>query len=510
MLSDSRYDYDMSQDLIKGFSCGFRIPFCGPVDHAYHPRNHPSVLNNYIYVQQMIASECALGRVAGPFVCPPFDNFMVSPLGLVPKKEAGAFRLIHDLSFPKGDSVNFGIPRECCSVAYEDFDYVVSMLAQVGQGCYIAKADIESAFRIIPIHPLDYHLLGFMMDNQYFYDRCLPMGCAVSCRLFENFSCAVQWILTKLFHVGAMSHILDDFMFLSHSKDTCQCYLDSFMSLARFVGIPVKHSKTVSPATCVTVHGIEVDTELMEARLPRDKLDDALNLVTRFARRKKVTLRELQSLIGTLNFACKVIVPGRPFLRRLIDLTIGISRPNFHIRLNNEARLDLAAWLIFLQSFNGVSVLLDEHWISSEKLELFTDASNHGFAGVLKGKWFQGGWPSSWEQKHITIKEFFPIVLALKMWSSHLRDRRLLILCDNQSVVCIINSQSSRDSSLMSLVRMMTVTIMQFNIVIRAKHVPGKHNVVADMLSRFQDSPQIIRKFGLDTVPSVIPLDLLP
>ena len=50
------------------------------------------------------------------------------------------------------------------------------MLAQVGQGCYIAKADIESAFRIIQIHPLDYHLLGFMMDNQYFYGRYLPCG----------------------------------------------------------------------------------------------------------------------------------------------------------------------------------------------------------------------------------------------------------------------------------------------------------------------------------------------
>ena len=58
---------------------------------------------------------------------------------------------------------------------------------------------------------------------------------------------------------------------------------------------------------------------------------------------------------------------------------------------------------------------LNEHWISSEKLELFTDASNLGFAGVLKGKWFQGSWPCSWEQKHITIKELFPIVLALKM-----------------------------------------------------------------------------------------------
>ena len=103
MLSDSRYDYELSQDLVEGFSYGFRIPFCGPVDHAYHPRNHPSVLNNsmYMYVQQMIASEYALGRVAGPFICPPFDNFMVSPLGLVPKKEADAFRIIHICRFPK-------------------------------------------------------------------------------------------------------------------------------------------------------------------------------------------------------------------------------------------------------------------------------------------------------------------------------------------------------------------------------------------------------------------------
>ena len=112
----------------------------------------------------------------------------------------------------------------------------------MGRGCYIAKADIESAFWILPISPLDYHLLGSMIENQYFYDKCLPMGCSVSWKLFEEFSCAIQWILTNLFQVETMSHILDDFMFLSHSRATCQSYLDSFMSLASLVSIPVKHS----------------------------------------------------------------------------------------------------------------------------------------------------------------------------------------------------------------------------------------------------------------------------
>ena len=121
----------------------------------------------------------------------------------------------------------------------------------------------------------------------------------------------------------------------------------------------------------------------MEARLLQDKLEDAINLVRSFARRKKVTLRELQSLIGMLNFACKIILPGRPFLRRLIDLAIGISRPNFHIRLNNEARLDLATWLIFLECFNRVLVLLNKNWLSSEKLELFTASS---FCWCIEGE----------------------------------------------------------------------------------------------------------------------------
>ena len=112
-------------------------------------------------------------------------------------------------------------------------------------------------------------------------------------------------------------------------------------------------------------------------------------------RRKKVTLRELQSLIGTLNFASKVV--GRcPFLRRLIDLTNCVVKPHFHICLGQEACLDLAAKSMFLENYNGTSFLINDQWQSSEKLELFTDASGLGFAGTLTGQWFQGYWPPLW------------------------------------------------------------------------------------------------------------------
>ena len=86
--------------------------------------------------------------------------------------------------------------------------------------------------------------------------------------------------------------------------------------------------KTMGPATTLAFAGIKLDSIQMEARLPPDKLAKCGQLISIFLLRKKVTLHEIQVLTGLLNFACSVIVPGRAFLRRLIDLTIGIKAPH--------------------------------------------------------------------------------------------------------------------------------------------------------------------------------------
>jgi hypothetical protein len=100
--------------------------------------------------------------------------------------------------------------------------------------------------------------------------------------------------------------------------------------------------------------------------------------------RRKVTLRELQSLIGLLSFACCVVQPDRTFLRRLIDRTKGIQQPHVHIGLNKDSRLDIAAWLLFIEHFNGKTMLLKQIWISANKLHLYTDASGSlGFEEIF-------------------------------------------------------------------------------------------------------------------------------
>jgi len=96
--------------------------------------------------------------------------------------------------------------------------------------------------------------------------------------------------------------------------------------LRSYLGIPMAPEKTVSPSTTLAFVCIELDTVAVEARLPLEKLEKCRDLISSFLRRRKVTLKEVQSLAGLLNFACAVVLPGRAFLRRLIDLTIGVKR----------------------------------------------------------------------------------------------------------------------------------------------------------------------------------------
>ena len=112
--------------LLQGLEYGFRIPFEGPLP-PLSVRNHNSVLSNPEVVSEMIDKEIAMGRVAGPFPSPPLINFHTSPLGLVAKKEPGKYRIIHDLSFPEGQSVNSGIPPQCTKVHYQNLDDAITM-----------------------------------------------------------------------------------------------------------------------------------------------------------------------------------------------------------------------------------------------------------------------------------------------------------------------------------------------------------------------------------------------
>ena len=147
------------------------------------------------------------------------------------------------------------------------------------------------------------------------------MGCSQSCKIFERFSDAIQWILDKKFSIKTVK-LLDDFLFVETSKDLCQIALSTFKRICEQVAIPIAEKKTTGPSNCLVFLGIELDTVAMQAPLPGDKLSLYKDEIVNTLDKNKVMLRDLQSVIGRLQFATSVVSGGRPFLRRLYDLTI--------------------------------------------------------------------------------------------------------------------------------------------------------------------------------------------
>lgn len=506
------YDDHLKTFLYEGFKQGFKIQYQGPRQQRFC-KNLLSVQQHENIVAEKLQKEVSLGRIAGPFNFLPFSNLQCSPIGIVPKKEINEFRLIHHLSYPDGASINDFIPDELCSVSYTTVDDAIKQIKKLGKSCLLAKTDIASAFRILPVHPDDHELLGIQFNGDFYYDKCLPMGCSISCSIFETFSTALQWIACTKFGVPTMLHILDDFLFLGPPDSSiCKLALHQFMSMCDVLGVPIKGEKTEGPSTTLIFLGIELDTVNMEARLPEEKIVKIQNALHSAKRRKKMTLRELQSLIGLLNFACCVVVPGRAFLRRLIALTRGVSKPHFRIRMNSQARLDLNAWCEFIDNFNGKSMFINDDWQNSHKLNLYTDAAGKfGYGAVFGTKWFYGTWEdlSLQQDYNITFKELFPIVIAVETWGQALANQSILFHSDNIAVVEIINKISSKDTSVMCLVRRLVLACLRHNILFQAEHIPGKINTLPDLLSRLQVQKFLGLAPYMDRFPTTVPKQYL-
>ena len=258
--------------LSKVFPIGFRIPFEGTLPKLTN-HNFPSIHEQPEIASNKIQEEIDKGRIAGPFDERPLANFVVSPICLVPKKTPGKFRIIHHLSYPHGSSINEGISKYFTPVKYHTVDNALQVICQLGRGCLLAKTDVESAFRLIPVHHKDYHLLGFTFKGRYYYDKMLAMGLSTSCKVFEYLSTAIQWIATSKGEIENMVHIVDDFLILASSKANCANQLRTFQIICEKIGVSLAPEKTEGPSQCIKFAGIELGTVLMEARLPQEKLE---------------------------------------------------------------------------------------------------------------------------------------------------------------------------------------------------------------------------------------------
>jgi len=259
--------------FMQGISQGFRIGFDYTMTHLRSAKKNMNSTKEHPHiVQEYLRKEVIEGRVAGPFRKELVPHVHVNRFGMIPKShQPGKWQLIVNLSFPHTRSINDGIPKELCSISYVTIDDAINRILTLGPGSLLAKIDIKSAFRLIPVHPADRHLIAMHWDDWIFIDTCLPFGLRSAPKLFNLMADMLTWILREQ-DIIFVIHNLDDFLTIGPpGSSECSFNLNTIVKVCNALGIPLALEKVAGPATSLEFLGIALDTHRMEARLPADK-----------------------------------------------------------------------------------------------------------------------------------------------------------------------------------------------------------------------------------------------
>ena len=475
-----------------------------------------------------------LGRVAGLFSRIPYDNYIQSPVGLVPKA-GGKTRMIFHLSFnfseeETGRSLNACTPRSLCTVKYNDLDAAVHdclrLVQQYGGDfelmnsgtsdgdddersiIFLGKTDLSAAFRVLPLKIKCLKWLIFKAEDpgdgvmKFFVEKCLPFGASISCLHYQHFSNALKFLLSRqTAHLPgrgkAITNYLDDFLFIALFKWVCNQLIRSFLHLCAELRIPVTINKTEWAAPCMVFLGILLNGRNLTISVPLDKQEKALHLLNDLSGKKHATIKELQVLTGYLNFLTKTIVPGRTFTRRMYNKFADTGLKQFHhVKLDQEFRFDCELWRTFLTHSRNIAVCrpMVDFSYTRQALEIcfFSDASANkelGVGAVYNTHWLFTKWEKAFIQEckpSIEYLQLYGMTAALLTWGRYLRNRRVTIFCNNTAVVDMVNNCASSCKNCMYLLRLIMLDNLTYNRRIFVSYIKSADNDLSDVLSHLQ------------------------
>lgn len=291
----------------------------------------------------------------------------------------------------------------------------------------------------------------------FFVDLALPFGLRSAPFIFTAVADMVEWMLVNNHGVDFLCHYLDDFLTLGPPASlVCSDNLRSCIQLCAELGLPLNPDKLEGPSICLTILGIELDSVALQARLTENKRVRIVALLEAWSSKQVCKRKELESLIGHLHHAYKIAQQGRTFLCRMIDLLCAFRRDDHppYGSTRSFFRLDLAWWQESFHSWDGLSFFLTPNWAPLPDVHVSSDAAGAlGYGVIFNGHWFFGSWTESQHPLSIAYKEFFPIMVAAHVWGSQWVARRIEFLSDNESVVAVLKSGTSKDRNLMVLLR---------------------------------------------------------
>ena len=309
------------------------------------------------------------------------------------------------------------------------------------------------------------------------------MGMRTAPYIAQRITNAIRYIHQQMEYY--LLNYVDNFVGAELAEKVWQAY-EFLTKLLNELWIDTSPEKLVPPTSRIEFLGVTLDSQMLTMEIPQDKIEDTKQELDTWLYKTKATRKEIESLVGKLQFMGKCIKPGRIFIARLINWIRGLPRKGYNT-IPLEARRDMAWWGRYLQHFNGVSII----WMHNNPevdTVIATDASKRGFGGIAGQEYFKGRFPGEWHDRNIAELEIRAVVVALKIWGPKLEGQYFWVHVDNEAVATVLNSGAARDPMLQGALREVAMMAAKHQFILKAKHISGISNRIPDWLSRWHET----------------------
>ena len=447
------------------------------------PENQEGVRNHPQEIEQYLKKEIESSSIIGPFLHNLFGpEARFSPLDTRPKKDTDELRVILNLSYPyKGNSMNSSINKEVYAenedidLRYPTVEDLAKIVRKKGTGSKIFIWDLSKAYRQLYMCPADILYLGYMFNGRIYFDVPLSMGSSSSAFCCQRMTNAITYIYNEFSYEDV--NYLDDLGAAESAEKAEEAY-DCLGWLLDVIGIKESKGKAKPPAVICIFLGILFNTLTMTLQITPDRMKEILLILEEWMTKKYYNLKDLQCLLGKLNFVASTVRSGRVFVSRIINELKKFKGKNVRRKVTEQLKADVNWWKVFMREFDGISIMPPIKWDAPDKI-FSSDACLSGCGGWSDGEAFHCKFPKKIRSKlklHINELELLAIIITIKKFASRIENRNLLAYCDNQTSVEIVNSGAAKNQFAQGCLWEICYLLAHQNAMIKMVHLSSAEN----------------------------------
>ena len=345
-------------------------------------------------------------------------------------------------------------------------------------GEWVSSIDLSDAYLHIPIHPNSRKYLRFCHRSQVFQFTSIPFGLATATQVFTMI---VKEVKLMALSRGLRFHqYLDDWLIRSQSQEEAQVNTLAVVDLTQSLRWIINQEKSQLKLTQVfSFRGLRIPSRFSPCKTYSREMaqTSGFDPTTRVKTCFDCKMFDVANWVASLNVASLYM---RPFQFHLKEHWRYPHSLDSLLPWTETISAHLDWWQNPANMMKGADLHPKDH-----SIQLFTEASNEGWGAHLDQSSRKGLWSDQEKRLHINVLELKAVSLALQRFKGQCQNQTVLVATDNSTVVAYINKQGGTHSAEICVLLWKIMTwCHHYHITLKARHIPGCLNVMANLLSR--------------------------